>query len=96
MKNVLPQSISKASSLYKIIIFIIATKYVVEHAGYGLKLKGHHSRVCSNYRGIALLSLHGKVYSRVLNLGFRRRVVFPRPWNSGTDLYSCREGILGV
>ncbi|XDV31040.1 hypothetical protein PO909_033817 [Leuciscus waleckii] len=56
-------------------------------------------RVCSNYRGITLISLHGKVYARVLERRIRPRtsdrtsdsggtVQFSsRSWNTGPALY---------
>ncbi|KAK3511173.1 hypothetical protein QTP70_032217, partial [Hemibagrus guttatus] len=57
-------------------------------------------RVCSNYRGITLLSLPGKVYSRVLE-----RIVRPlvepggaMSWNTGPALYPPQgaRGFMGV
>ena len=65
-------------------------------------------RVCSNYRGITLLSLPGKVYSRVLE---RRIWLISRtsdsggtirlsswPWNTGPALYPPQgaQGFMGV
>jgi len=62
--------------------------------------------VCSNYRGITLLSHPGKVYSRVLER--RLQPIVERqlqeeqcgswPWNNGPALYPCRvvAGGMGV
>ncbi|GAA6067179.1 uncharacterized protein LOC106910031, partial [Tachysurus ichikawai] len=50
-------------------------------------------RVCSNYRGITLLSLPGKVYARVLERRIRpidsggTMRVSSRSWNTGPSLY---------
>ncbi|KAI3363919.1 hypothetical protein L3Q82_001516 [Scortum barcoo] len=65
-------------------------------------------RVCSNYRGITLLSLPGKVYARVLErrirphsrvpcLGFRRNnavfVLVVEQWTSSIPSTGCLEGL---
>ncbi|KAI3374678.1 hypothetical protein L3Q82_021250 [Scortum barcoo] len=62
-------------------------------------------RVCSNYRGITLLSLPGKVYARVLErrirpivtLGFRRNNAGFRPGRGTLDqLYTLRRVLEGL
>ncbi|XDV32946.1 hypothetical protein PO909_003592 [Leuciscus waleckii] len=56
-------------------------------------------RVCSNYRGITLLSLPGKVYARILERR-TRPIVEPwiQPWNTGPALYPLQGpgGFMGV
>lgn len=54
-------------------------------------------RVCSNYRGITLLSLSGKVYARVLEWRIWPMVVpwtewfLSWQWNTGPGLYSLQD-----